>query len=149
MYLADQVSRARSGFDPSSIIAVRQGTRSPESAAERFSRPRHQVAWTGLPLRSDLRRARFRTDSSRSRPSTSLYKQMIPDLNAHAAESQSDVDEHGGARRPRCSGAVLMGHSESGFFPEQAALLNADPGIKGTDLDRDAVRHEPDAPARS
>jgi len=30
----------------------------------------------------------------------------------------------------KLGGAILMGHSESGFFPEQAALINAS-GIKG------------------
>jgi len=45
VYLADQVSRARSGFDASVFAAVRAGTM-PPSALPNIINASHQVAWT-------------------------------------------------------------------------------------------------------
>src|SRR5882762_5566114 len=45
VYLADQVSRARSGFDPSTINAVRAGT-IPPSQLPNVLMASHQIAWT-------------------------------------------------------------------------------------------------------
>ena len=48
----------------------------------------------------------------------------------------------------KLNGAVLMGHSESGFFPEQAALIDPQ-RHQGHHLDRDAVCHGSEARGRS
>jgi hypothetical protein len=45
VYLADQVSRARSGFDATIITAVKNGTQ-PPSALPNIIAASHQVAWT-------------------------------------------------------------------------------------------------------
>src|SRR5499426_1605572 len=45
VYLADQVSRARSGFDPSILFAVKAG-KAPPSALPEIIAASHQVAWT-------------------------------------------------------------------------------------------------------
>jgi hypothetical protein len=52
-----------------------------------------------------------------------LYKQMIPDLNAQLPTPNPTLTNMAALAR-QLKGAVLMGHSESGFFPEQAALLD-------------------------
>src|SRR6185436_10470272 len=58
-----------------------------------------------------------------------LYKQMIPDLNAWLP-NPNPTWKNMAALAVQLKGAVLMGHSESGFFPQQAALQ--DPGgIRG------------------
>src|SRR5574342_172829 len=54
---------------------------------------------------------------------------MIPDLNA-LLPMPNPTWKNMAALAVRLKGAILMGHSESGFFPEQAALI--DPGgIRG------------------
>jgi len=52
-----------------------------------------------------------------------LYKQMIPDLNA-LLPTPNPTWTNMAALAVQLKGAVLMGHSESGFFPEQAALID-------------------------
>jgi hypothetical protein len=58
-----------------------------------------------------------------------LYKQMIPDLNA-LLPSPNPTWTNMAALAVRLKGAILMGHSESGFFPQQAALIDPS-GIRG------------------
>ncbi|MEJ0038186.1 MAG: hypothetical protein WDO68_19255 [Gammaproteobacteria bacterium] len=121
VYLADQVSRARSGFDPSVITAVKAGT-APPSALPNVIAASHQVAWTV-----------FRFGPSYAKPFADgqfpveavdeLYKQMIPDLNA-LLPNPNPTWTNMAALAKRLKGAVLMGHSESGFFPQQAALID-------------------------
>ena len=58
-----------------------------------------------------------------------LYKQMIPDLNA-LLPNPNPTWKNMAALAVQLKGAILMGHSESGFFPQQAALLDPS-GIRG------------------
>ena len=58
-----------------------------------------------------------------------LYKQMIPDLNS-TLPMPNPTWKNMAALAVKLKGAVLIGHSESGFFPEQAALIDPT-GIKG------------------
>jgi hypothetical protein len=58
-----------------------------------------------------------------------LYKQMIPDLNS-VLPAPNPTWKNMAALAVRLHGAVLVGHSESGFFPEQAALIDPS-GVKG------------------
>lgn len=127
VYLADQVSRARSGFDPTIITAVKAGT-APPSQLPNILSASHQVAWTvfrfgpryGVPFPD----GQFPIEAV-----DELYKQMIPDLNA-LLPMPNPTWTNMAALAVRLKGAILMGHSESGFFPQQAALI--DPaGIRG------------------
>ena len=121
VYLADQVSRARSGFDASVFAAVRAGT-TPPTALPNIINASHQVAWTVF---------RFGPSYPQTFPDgpfpieavEELYKQMIPDLNA-LLPNPNPTWTNMAALAVRLKGAVLMGHSESGFFPEQAALID-------------------------
>jgi hypothetical protein len=58
-----------------------------------------------------------------------LYKQMIPDLNS-TLPNPNPTWKNMAALAVQLKGAILMGHSESGFFPEQAALIDPS-GIRG------------------
>jgi hypothetical protein len=127
VYLADQVSRARSGFDPSTFNAVKAGTL-PPSQLPNVLDASHQAAWSifrfgptyGTPFPDE----QFPVDAV-----SELYKQMIPDLNA-MLPMPNPTWTNMAALAVKLKGAILMGHSESGFFPEQAALI--DPvGVKG------------------
>ena len=127
VYLADQVSRARSGFDASVINAVRAGTLEPD-ALPNVLMASHQIAWTvfrfGPAFGTPFPDGQFPVEAV-----DELYKQMIPDLNA-LLPTPNPTWTNLAALAVRLDGAILMGHSESGFFPQQAAL--ADPGgIRG------------------
>jgi hypothetical protein len=127
VYLADQVSRARSGFDSTVIAAVKSGAQPPSALPDVLSAS-HQVAWTvfrfGPRFGEVFPGAQFPVEAI-----DELYKQMIPDLNA-LLPTPNPTWTNMAALAKQLNGAVLMGHSESGFFPEQAALLDAS-GIRG------------------
>jgi pimeloyl-ACP methyl ester carboxylesterase len=127
VYLADQVSRARSGFDATIFADVKAG-RVPPAQLPNIINATHQVAWSvfrfgptfGMPFPDE----QFPIEAL-----DEFSKQVIPDLNA-LLPTPSPTWTNMAALAVRVRGAVLMGHSESGFFPEQAALI--DPaGIKG------------------
>lgn len=127
VYLADQSSRARSGFDPSTITAVKAGT-IPPSQLPNVLVASHQVAWTvfrfGPKYGEPFKDGQFPIEAV-----DELYKQMIPDLNSTLPNPNPTL-KNMAALAVKLKGAVLMGHSESGFFPEQAALVDPS-AIKG------------------
>jgi len=126
VYLADQSSRARSGFDASIITAVKAGT-APPSQLPNVLFASHQVAWLvfrfGPKFNQPFPDGQFPVEAA-----DELYKQMIPDLNS-TLPSPNPTWANMAALAVKLHGAVLMGHSESGFFPEQAALHDPS-GIK-------------------
>jgi hypothetical protein len=127
VYLADQVSRARSGFDPSVITAVKSGSTPPSQLPNVLSAS-HQIAWTVFRFGPKFGEA-FKDGQFPIEAVDELYKQMIPDLNA-LLPNPNPTWTNMAALAVRLKGAILMGHSESGFFPQQAALI--DPaGIRG------------------
>lgn len=127
VYLADQASRARSGFDATILAAVRGGA-APPAQLPVVLNATHQVAWTvfrfGPAFGTPWPDGQFPIEAV-----DELYKQMIPDLNA-LLPMPNPTWTHMAALAVRLRGAILMGHSESGFFPEQAALIDPS-GIKG------------------
>jgi pimeloyl-ACP methyl ester carboxylesterase len=127
VYLADQVSRARSGFDPSIIAAVKAGTTLP-SALPNIIAASHQIAWTVFRFGPSYPKA-FEDGQFPVEAADELYKQMIPDLNA-LLPNPNPTWTNMAALAKQLKGAVLMGHSESGFFPQQAALIDPS-GIRG------------------
>ena len=127
VYLADQVSRARSGFDPSVITNVKSGAAQPAALPNIISAS-HQLAWTIFRFGPKYPQA-FADEQFPVAAAAELYKQMIPDLNALLPNPNPTWTQMA-ALAKQLHGAVLIGHSESGFFPQQAALL--DPaGIRG------------------
>jgi hypothetical protein len=127
VYLADQSSRARSGFDPSILTAVKAGTRPPSDLPNVLAAS-HQTAWTVFRFGPKFGEA-FPDGQFPIEAVDELYKQMIPDLNATLPNPNPTL-KNMAALAVKLKGAVLMGHSESGFFPEQAALVDPS-GVKG------------------
>jgi len=126
-YLADQVSRARSGFDGSRINAVRTGA-VPPSQLPNILTASHQTAWAvfrfGPTFNTPFPDGQFPIEAV-----DELYKQMIPDLNS-LLPIPNPTWTNMAALAVKLRGAVLIGHSESGFYPEQAALIDPT-GVKG------------------
>jgi len=127
VYLADQVSRARSGFDATTINAVKAGS-VPPSQLPNVIAASHQIAWTVFRFGPSFNTA-FPDGQFPIEAVDELYKQMIPDLNS-MLPTPNPTWTNMAALAVRLRGAVLMGHSESGFFPEQAALIDPS-GVKG------------------
>jgi len=127
VYLADQVSRARSGFDASTISAVKAGAQ-PPSVLPNIIYASQQIAWTVFRFGPKYGEA-FKDGQFPIEAVDELYKQMIPDLNA-LLPNPNPTWTNMAALAVRLKGAILMGHSESGFFPQQAALLDPS-GIRG------------------
>jgi pimeloyl-ACP methyl ester carboxylesterase len=127
VYLADQVSRARSGFDAAVFADVKAG-RVPPAQLPNIINATHQVAWTVFRFGPSYGKP-FPDEQFPVEAIDELYKQMIPDLNA-TLPTPNPTWANMAALAVRLRGAVLMGHSESGFFPEQAALVDPS-GVKG------------------
>jgi len=127
VYLADQSSRARSGFDPSVFNAVRGGT-TPANQLPNILAASHQAGWSifrfGPTFGTPFPDEQFPIEAV-----DEFYKQMIPDLNS-TLPTPNPTLKNMAALAVKLNGAILMGHSESGFFPEQAALLDPT-GVKG------------------
>jgi hypothetical protein len=128
VYLADQVSRARSGFDPTAFADVRSG-KAPPSQMPGILSASHQVGWTVFRFGPKYGEV-FPDEQFPMEAVEEFYKQMIPDLNSTLPQNPNPTWTQMAALGKKLGGAVLMGHSESGFFPEQAALIDAS-GIKG------------------
>src|SRR5262245_45725567 len=111
VYLADQSSRARSGFDPSAVQPSNILTAS------------HQAGWTIFRFGPAFGQV-FPDQQFPMEAVEEFYKQMIPDLNS-TLPNPNPTWKNMAALGRKLNGAVLMGHSESGFFPEQAALIDA------------------------
>lgn len=121
VYIPDQVSRARSGFDVTAYNEVRLGTRAARDLPS-IRIASHEIAWpffrfgptTGNPFLNE----QFPIEAF-----DEFAKQVIPDLNAELPEVNPTWEDLSALAR-KLNGAILMGHSESGFFPERAALIS-------------------------
>ncbi len=127
VYLADQSSRARSGFDATKINAVKLGAAPPSELPNIFMAS-HQTSWTLFRFGPTFNTA-FPDEQFPVQAADELYKQMIPDLNGFLP-MPNPTWTNMAALAVQLHGAVLIGHSESGFFPEEAAMINP-AGVKG------------------
>ncbi len=128
VYLVDQVSRARSGFDPSDFNAVRAGTLA-NARMPAILVATHQFAWTAFRFGPKLGEA-FADEQFPLEAVDEFYKQLIPDLNSTLRQNPNPTWTQMAALGVKLHGAILVGHSESGFFPEQAALIDPT-GVRG------------------
>jgi len=128
VYLADQVSRARSGFDPTTFNAVHTGKLA-SAQMPGILDATHQFAWTVFRFGPKFGEG-FKDEQFPIEAVEELYKQMIPDLNSTLSQNPNPTLTQMAALAVKLHGVILVGHSESGFFPEQAALLDPT-GVKG------------------
>jgi len=127
VYLADQVSRARSGFDASIINQVKTG-KAQSTQLPNVLLASQQAGWAVFRFGPEFGKT-FPDGQFPIEAVDELYKQMIPDFNS-LLPAVNPTWKDMAALAKQLRGAVLMGHSESGFFPEEAALL--DPaGVRG------------------
>jgi pimeloyl-ACP methyl ester carboxylesterase len=131
VYLPDQVSRARSGFNVTAFNEVGAGVRPPSALPNMFVVTKAQT-WPSFRFGPSLGTA-FADEQFPVEAIDELAKQEIPDQNAEFQNppsinsiTQTRLAELG----VKIGGAVLVGHSESGFYPERAALQNA-AGLRG------------------
>lgn len=120
-YVVDQVSRARSGFDATVFNQVKSGAL-PPSALPSITQVSHQSSWNifrfGLTFGQPFSNLQFPIADVEG-----LYQQEIPDLNALLPTANPTYTNLSTLAK-KLGGAVLMGHSESGFFPQFAALVD-------------------------
>lgn len=121
VYIPDQSSRARSGFDATTINEVKLGTQPPSALPNIFTFGR-KAAWELFRFGPAFPTA-FSDEQFPVEAIDEFGKQVIPDLNA-TLPTPNPTFANLAALGVKVGGAVLMGHSESGFFPEQAALTD-------------------------
>jgi hypothetical protein len=130
VYLPDQVSRARSGFNVTPFNEVAAGVRLP-SALPNLLVLTKALSWQIFRFGPSLGTA-FPDEQFPVEAIDELAKQSIPDQNADVQSppginfTPTRLAELG----LKVGGAVLVGHSESGFYPELAALQNT-AGLRG------------------
>ena len=121
VYLPDQVSRARSGFDSTIFNQVKLGKR-PATDLPEIRTASYEIAWGLFRFGPELGKP-FANEQFPVEAFDEFGKQVIPDLNA-ALPAVNPTWTNLSALAIKLHGAILMGHSESGFFPEETAMLN-------------------------
>jgi pimeloyl-ACP methyl ester carboxylesterase len=121
VYLPDQVSRARSGFDATVLNEIKLGKR-PASDMPEIRTATHEIAWLLFRFGPTMGKA-FSNEQFPVEAFDEFGKQVIPDLNGGLPPVNPTWTNLSGLAI-KLKGAILMGHSESGFFPEQTALIN-------------------------
>jgi pimeloyl-ACP methyl ester carboxylesterase len=127
VYLADQVSRGRSGFDQAVFNDVRAGTVPPSTQPGMF-RFTDEDAWTVFRFGPTFGNA-YADEQFPVQAVAKFSKQGIPDLNG-VLPTPNPTYKALADLAIQLKGAVVMGHSESGLFPLQAALADST-GMKG------------------
>ncbi|PNG25129.1 hypothetical protein CR492_15085 [Methylocella silvestris] len=134
VFLPDQVSRGRSGFDPTILNEIKLGLNGKTAKDIPFILAiGHEDAYTsfrfgatvGVPYPDEKFPVKYVGE---------FYKQMIPDLNGFLGPdfppTPNPTYNNLSALAIKAGGAVIIGHSESGFFPQNAALVST-ANIKG------------------
>lgn len=122
VYVPDQVGRGRSGFNQAIFNDVRAGS-TPASNLPNALRFSDEVVWPNF---------RFGSTPGAPYPDSQfpvaavdeLSKQGVPDLSFGGIPTPNPTLKALSELARQVSGAVLMGHSQSGAFPLAAALLN-------------------------
>jgi pimeloyl-ACP methyl ester carboxylesterase len=127
VYLPDQVSRARSGFDATIYNEIKLGKRPPSDMPE-IRNATHEIAWQLFRFGPSDGKA-FSDEQFPVEAFEEFGKQVIPDLNGGLPQVNPTWTNLSGLAI-KLKGAILMGHSESGFFPEETALINPE-SVKG------------------
>jgi hypothetical protein len=131
VYLPDQVARARSGFDVRPFNEVAFGTK-PLSELPTLFVASKQLSWEIFRFGPTFGTA-FPNEQFPVEAVDVFAKQSVPDQNPELRSPPSDTNFNP-ARLAELAdtigGAVLLGHSESGLYPVQAALHDPS-GLRG------------------
>jgi pimeloyl-ACP methyl ester carboxylesterase len=127
VYVPDQTSRGRSGFDATRVNQARAGVAEASSVPRIFTFGR-SIAWKVFRFGPEYPNA-FPDLQFPVSQFEELAKQVIPDLNGVLPNPNPTFANLATLAR-QLNGAILVGHSESGYFPERAALVNPE-GIRG------------------
>jgi pimeloyl-ACP methyl ester carboxylesterase len=122
VYVPDQVGRGRSGFNQAVFNNVRAGSAPPASQPV-FLRFSDEGVWPNFRFGT----AAGQPYSDSQFPLTAvdeLAKQAVPDVSRGGVPAPNPTFKALSDLAGQLSGAVLMGHSQSGSFPLEAALLN-------------------------
>lgn len=122
VYVPDQVGRGRSGFNQAVINDVRAGLAPPERLPN-FIRFSDEIVWPnfrfGAKPGEPYAETKFPVEAV-----DELSKQGVPDLTYSGLPVPTPTIRALADLAGELNGAVLMGHSQSGPFPLEAALLN-------------------------
>jgi len=121
VYVPDQAGRGRSGFDQRVINDVRAGSKPPTELPVwlRFS---DEGVWSNFRFGATANQP-FSDSQFPVTAVDELSKQAVPDM--YRGTSSTSTIEALSELAAQLNGAVVMGHSQSGVFPLQAALLNS------------------------
>ncbi len=122
VYVPDQVGRGRSGFNQAAFNNARAGA-APPTGLPRWIRFSDEVVWPNF---------RFGSKPGAPYPDSQfpvaavdeLSKQGVPDVSFGGVPTPNPTLKALSDLATELNGAVLMGHSQSGWFPLAAALLN-------------------------
>lgn len=120
VYVPDQVSRGRSGVDLSVYSDVRAGKKAAKELPNVF-RISDQLGWTMFRFGPSYGEA-FKNEQFPISAISEFSHQAIPDLNATMPEPNPNFKAMSDLAI-KLNGAVLMGHSESGTVPLDAAMV--------------------------
>jgi pimeloyl-ACP methyl ester carboxylesterase len=123
VYVPDQVGRGRSGFNQAVFNNVRAGS-APASSLPRWLRFSDEGVWPNF--RFGAKPGQPYSDTQF--PVTAvdeLSKQGVPDVSFGGIPTPNPTLKALSDLAGQLSGAVLMGHSQSGSFPLGAALINS------------------------
>jgi hypothetical protein len=123
VYVPDQVGRGRSGFNQAVFNNVRAGS-TPAASQPVWLRFGDEGVWPNF---------RFGPTPGQPFPDTQfplaavdeLAKQAVPDINMGGLPTPNPTLKALSDLAGQVHGAVVMGHSQSGSFPLEAALLNS------------------------
>ena len=127
-YLPDQVSRGRSGFDATILNEIALGLDGKTSKDIPYIYSiGHESTYTAFRFGATIGTP-YPDEQFPVAYIDEFYKQMVPDLNGFIAPgyppTPNPTYDNLSALAIRTGGAVIIGHSESGFFPENAALVS-------------------------
>ncbi|RVT95083.1 hypothetical protein EOD43_06405 [Sphingomonas crocodyli] len=125
-YVVDQVGRARSGFNQAPFNAARAGAANPQSQPN-LRRVANDVAWVRFRFGPKAGEA-FSDSQFPVAAASEFAKQAVPDLGQSFPAYDPNFSALA-ALAQQLKGAVLMGHSQAGRYPFEAALL-APSGIR-------------------
>ncbi|WP_157220437.1 alpha/beta hydrolase family protein [Flavisphingomonas formosensis] len=126
-YVVDQVGRGRSGFDQAGFNNVR-GKIAPPESQRNFRRIADDLAWVRFRF-GPAAGVSFPDSQFPAEAAAPLAMQSVPDIQPDPASDRANYTALADLAG-RLQDSILIGHSQSGRFPFEVALLHPG-GIKG------------------